>query len=123
MIAYHVTKTEEAYKAILETGILLPGRNVGTKKIEGVHLSLTPFTPGCFALHVICGHKVPAWILTVEIADMVELEPDPSGEDGIYGGKWVIHREPLTVKVLSATYITEVYAWEHRRPNSQHKLF
>lgn len=121
MVVYHVTKTEEAYQAILASGVLLPGRNVKTKTVVGVHLSLTPFIPGCYALDVICGQQ--GWLLTLEIADDTELLPDPSGEDQLYGGKWVIHPAPLAVVVLSASHVPNILAWEERQPASEVKIF
>lgn len=119
IIAYHAAKTEEVYEAICRSRTLIPGVNVSTKE-EWVHLSLTPFRGGGYALDVIGPDTNEAWVFELVIPDDTELLPDPSGDGEIYGGKWVVHRGDLKIKITSVLHITHVQKWEETGGNPRY---
>jgi len=123
--AYHVTKTEAAFREILRTGVLLEGKNASTHEIEGVHISIDPFYPGSNALDVIGADTNRAWIFTFEVPEDTPLEPDPSGEGVFYNGTWMIHRGLLRVRIVSVLHISNVKYWEDGRNTAlhEHKIF
>jgi len=114
MRIYHAMKQEDAYLAITRDRILLLGRNVTTKSIKYVHISLNPFTQGSWALDVIGADTNEAWIIECEIADDTPLISDPAddaGED--YNGGWMVCESEIPIlKVHSITYIDNVQEWE-----------
>ena len=135
MLAYHVTKTEGAFLTIVREKTLRIGKNI----VDGhdyVHLSLTPFVPGSYAVHVICGaprrkEVARAWIITLEIPDTTPLAPDPSGEGTHYGGEWVVcSQTELAIEIVEVMLITDIIRWEDagrdqekRRSFEQHLIF
>ncbi len=112
MILYHATKEREAFESILQCKRLIPGRNVTTDTVVGVHLSRNPFYPGSWALDVIGADTNEAWVFEIEIPDDATLIPDPSGEGAFYNGEWVVHEGTLNITICSITYIADVPAWE-----------
>ena len=129
MRAYHVAKTEVGLTAIVCEHKLRPGKNVVDER-EYIHLSLTPFVPGSYAVHVICGaprrkEVARAWILTLEIPDTTPITPDPSGEGIHYGGEWVVcSQTELVIEIVEVTLITDILRWEEtsKKPNLRRTL-
>jgi hypothetical protein len=122
MLAYHVTKTEGAFLTIVREKTLRIGKNI----VDGhdyVHLSLTPFVPGSYAVHVICGaprrkEVARAWIITLEIPDTTPLTPDPSGDGVNYLGEWVAcNQNELAIEIVEVTLITDIIRWEEAGKN------
>lgn len=113
MIVWHVTKNESSLKAIRATMEIGLGQNVGDKNFYA-HVSNRKFQSGNWALDVIGDDTGEAWILELEIADETELMTDPADDAGeVYGGGWVVSRVPITiVKILSITYVENVFEWE-----------
>lgn len=113
MIVWHVTKTKAALNAItnkLEIGL---GRNVGDENFYA-HVSTQKFKSSDWALDVIGADTGEAWILELEVSDKTDLFPDPADDAGeVYGGGWVVSREPITIKrIVSIDYIENVFNWE-----------
>jgi hypothetical protein len=129
MRTYHVTKTEKAFLAIVHEKMLRSGKNIVDRQ-DYIHLSLTPFVPGSYAVHVICGaprrkEVARAWILTLEIPDATPLSPDPSGEGIHYGGEWVVcSQTELAIEIVEVMLITDIIRWEEagRKPNLRRTL-
>jgi len=113
MKVYHVTKTEEGFKGILQEKVLIPGRNIN-HSTPLTHLSLDPFRPGSWALDVIGKDTNKAWIFELEISDDTPVQPDPTNEGELYNGKWVVVEGNLPVEIRSCVYIPNVQKWEMR---------
>lgn len=119
--AYHVTKTRGGLDAILASRTLHPGRNVTTKEML-VHLSLTRFRAGRYALDVIGADTNKAWIIEFQIPNDTVLEPDPSGDGKFYCGVWMVHQGVLAITIVSITHIPDVLAWEEHRISPAYEI-